>query len=312
MLICCCCRKKHRRETILRICYRNHASQGCKTKNSGEGGDSGDIVTATDGEDFYGMYAGLNTKRPSALPNNYEPLQKMSVQYEKIDSPAHIVFKFNLDKAAIQNNKATYDTVGEEEENEEEDHYQPSTGPFRLRSATELSAIFDVSDETLLSQQQRRLRANTELSVVSTSFGSSQNLFRKISNTEIPIRPVSPINLSNQNISAGNNGRDGGEDGSAQFATYVRLDSSEGIYKRPSGVPKFEPPKDLPNHMTVHRDSYVSMEGSKYDVLATEDEEEDYEKEECIGKEVEESEENYAPLSIESSDNECYEQLQFD
>ena len=284
-----CCRKKNdsrSRGNNFAICKIRLRCRPKKTKN-----DDDDV---TYDEELYGMYAGLNTKRPSALPNNYEALQKMSVQYEKIDSP--LVFKFNVTENLTKNNNKDQqilaDVKKESGDEEEEDHYQPTSGPYRLRSATELSAKFDAV-ETL---SQHCLQTGTELSVVSTSFGSSQNLFRKISDVT---NPVSRTSIE----SAGTD---------SQFATYVRLESSESIYKLPSGVPKFEPPKFAPH--TIHRDSYIAVEDSKYNVVVAIEEDDDKQSQGGGGGCVVGGERLYTPLSVDhldTTDNECYEQLQF-
>ena len=332
IVYCCCCRRKEKQGrrrsggNIFSICKTKLCRQTTKDTESAtiaKKNCSTDDVTRNDVEMFE-MYAGLNTKRPSALPNNYEALQKMSVQYEQIDSP--LVFKFKVtDNTFFHNNPDSCGThqkfADVKEESEDEDHYQPSSGPFRLRSATELSAKFESSSTAAAADKvsQKRLRASTELSVISTSFGSSQNLFRKISDV---VKPV--ISTPRFESVANDDDDDDDSEDQTQFATYVQLESSEGIYKQPSSVPKFEAPKDVPH--CIQRDSYVAMDNSKYDVMtapvtgpvmAEDDIERKFQGEEGGNGEVVGGGNGYAPLSFDvdsdvEDESECYEQLQFE
>ena len=317
----CCCRKEVREHrssgNIFAICkakMRRQPQKDTSSKNMKK--NSSNDVTTNDVE-MYEMYAGLNTKRPSALPNNYEALHKMSVQYEQIDSP--LVFKFNVTHNNMDNGGCNqrFPDLKEESEDEEENHYQPTSGPFRLRSATELSAKFDSASMTAgaadtLSQQ--RLRTSTELSVISTSFGSSQNLFRKISDVVNPV-----ISTPRFDFVANDDNDDDSED-QTQFATYVQLESSDGIYKTPSSVPKFEAPKDVPHSM--QRDSYVAMDDdSKYDTMkagegpvAEDDDLDKIQEGKGVNGVLVGGENGYAQLSLDvdsESESECYEQLQY-
>ncbi|XP_066911577.1 uncharacterized protein [Clytia hemisphaerica] len=170
---------------ITMACIRKHRGSifgSCKKRLSADSPCQEDIEP----DELSGMYAGLNMKRPSALPNTYEALQKMSVQYEKIDSP--LVFKMTENKPSLSEI--------------EESIYQPASDiapPHRLRTGTELS-------------YSPRLRTSTELSVVSVGLGSSQNIFRKISAEVLSLNPKNPT--------------DDEDESDTRFANYLELEDS--------------------------------------------------------------------------------------
>jgi len=87
-----------------------------------------------------------------------------------------------------------------------------------------------------------REKSDSVLTHLSSSPGTSHNLFRK---------SMEGVNREDS-IHAEN------------FASYVTFNNSDNIvYKAPSNVKKFDPPKSLPKNMP--RDSYVGMDADNYD-----------------------------------------------